>query len=349
MSFIIRHNFKIIIFILILFATLFFSLSNFWHTPLHKTKNFNFIIHNGYTIDDLLVDFDSKGISVQKKLIKLSLALFKPKFILKSGEYTLVSNSSLDDFFDLIHKGVSTQHKFKFIEGATFNQMLDLLKKNSKLQSLDEKKITTSFILDKKAIDVMGGDIHYEGWFLPDTYFFQRGDSWSSILSRSHLAMIDYLNHEWRLRQSNLPYKNFYEALIMASIIEKETGLNSERKKISGVLVKRLKVGMRLQVDPTIIYGMGDFYKGNLSKKDLLSDSKYNTYTRKGLPPTPISLPGKSSIHAALNPHIGSELYFVAKGDGSHYFSKDFKEHQWAVKHFQVLKRSDQYRSSPDN
>ena len=349
MSFIIRHNFKILTFIILLFSTIYLSINKFWFSPVHKIKNFNFIIHSGDTLDDLLVDFDLQGIPISKNLTKLSLFLFKPNFILKAGEYSLPKNSSLDSFFDLIQRGISNQHKFIFIEGMSFDQMVELLKNESKFQSSNTKNILDDFKFNPKAIDVMNGDIKYEGWFLPDTYFYQRGDSWISILERSHLAMIDFLMQEWEKRQDDLPYSNFYEALIMASIIEKETGLASERKKISGVLVKRMKIGMRLQADPTIIYGMGKSFGGNLKKNDLLKDGEYNTYTRKGLPPTPISLPSRDSIHAALNPDIGSELYFVAKGDGGHYFSKDLKEHQKAVKKFQILNRSNKYKSSPNN
>ena len=349
MKFIFSNKKFMIFFLLFLFLFSCFFVNRFWYSPISKSNNYNFVIYPGNTIDNLIQDFDSKNIFAPKVLIRFALAFFKPDFILKAGEYTLAADTSFNDFFKLIQKGISTQYKFLFVEGMTLNQTIESLKKESKLKPFQHKLISNNISLDKKAIELMDGLDSYEGWFLPDTYFYESGDSWASILERSHIAMMDFLNDEWENRQNDLPYKNLYEALIMASIIEKETGLASERKKISGVFVKRLKIGMRLQTDPTVIYGMGEDFKGNLRRKDLLRDGMYNTYTRKGLPPTPISLPGKESIHAALNPQIGDELYFVAKGDGGHYFSKTLEEHELAVKRFQILKRTEKYKSYLEN
>jgi UPF0755 protein len=180
---------------------------------------------------------------------------------------------------------------------------------------------------------------HYEGQFLPDTYHFPKNLTDVEFLKRAYSAMQTVLKEEWDNRAVGLSYKNSYEALIMASIIEKETGQASEREQISGVFVRRLEKRMRLQTDPTVIYGMGDKYKGNIRKRDLLRDTPYNTYRRHGLPPTPIALPGRDAIHAALHPAESDALYFVARGDGSHQFSATLKEHNNAVIKYQLKGR----------
>jgi UPF0755 protein len=170
-----------------------------------------------------------------------------------------------------------------------------------------------------------------EGRFLPETYFFTRNTSDLEILRRSYAAMKELLQEEWDDRDEDLPLKTPYEALILASIVEKETGVADERPMIASVFINRLKKGMKLQTDPTVIYGMGERYKGNIRKKDLQRDTPYNTYTRKGLPPTPIALPAASSIQAVLHPAESEALFFVASGGGRHYFSKTYEEHKQAV------------------
>ena len=186
-----------------------------------------------------------------------------------------------------------------------------------------------------------------EGQLYPDTYVFHRNDTVSSLLTQAHERLQSVLEEEWQQRDKGLPYASAEEALIMASIVEKETGVASERPVIAGVFVRRLQKGMRLETDPTVIYGLGADYEGNLRRSHLRDDSNlYNTYRHKGLPPGPIALAGRAAIHAALHPADGTELYFVAKGDGSHYFSSTLAEHTEAVKRYQLNRRSD-YRSSP--
>jgi UPF0755 protein len=183
--------------------------------------------------------------------------------------------------------------------------------------------------------------------FLADTYQFHRGMSDVDLLKRAHALLQTELDTAWRERAKELPYKSAYEALIMASIVEKETALSSERPTIAGVFVQRLQKGMKLQTDPTVIYGMGDRYKGNIRRADLRRPTPYNTYTNAGLPPTPIAMVGREAIRAALHPDQSKWLYFVAKGDGSHQFSATLEAHNRAVKQYQLKRRSD-YRSSPD-
>ncbi|MEK9765717.1 MAG: endolytic transglycosylase MltG, partial [Thalassolituus sp.] len=181
----------------------------------------------------------------------------------------------------------------------------------------------------------------------PDTYVYHRNEPVSSVIRQAHERLQKVLEEEWQQKAASLPYKTPYDALIMASIIEKETGVASERPVIAGVFVRRLQKGMRLETDPTVIYGLGDSFEGNLTRAHLRdSSNKYNTYRNKGLPPGPIALAGRAAINAALHPAPGTELYFVAKGDGSHYFSSTLSEHNDAVRRFQLRRRED-YRSAP--
>jgi UPF0755 protein len=221
------------------------------------------------------------------------------------------------------------------VEGWTFQQLLDALRENEAIrQTLTDR--------DGAAIMAQLGkpDLHPEGQFAPDTYRFPRGTSDLEFLRRAHNTLQEWLDSAWRERAEDLPYDSAYDALIMASIIEKETGLASEREAIAGVFVRRLKRTMRLQTDPTVIYGMGSAYNGNIRRADLRRDTPYNTYTRHGLPPTPIALPGRESLHAALHPAEGDALYFVAKGDGSHQFSATLEEHLDAVRLYQLRRRN---------
>jgi UPF0755 protein len=191
---------------------------------------------------------------------------------------------------------------------------------------------------------------HPEGRFFPDTYLFDRNTRASTILVRAQVRLEKILAEQWQKKEEDLPYKSAYEALIMASIIEKETAAADEREKIAGVFVRRLNKRMRLETDPTVIYGLGDRYKGNIRRKHLREKTAYNTYRIKGLPPTPISLVGKEAIYAALHPAEGEELFFVAIGNGRHYFSSTLSEHNKAVREYQINKRkkSADYRSTPD-
>ncbi len=254
---------------------------------------------------------------------------------LKAGDYTLNKNITPYQLLLSLNHGKATQGSITFIEGKTFKQMREKLAKN------DAVKNTTQALSDDKIMQMVGkGELHAEGLFFPDTFYFDRGTLDVVLLKRAYDSMQAKLNQAWNNRAPNLPYKNSYEALIMASIVEKETGKASERPMIAGVFLNRLRIGMRLQTDPTVIYGMGDKYDGNIRRKDLLTDTIYNTYTRSGLPPTPIAMPGLASIEAALHPEKTKALYFVGKGDGSHAFSNSLVEHNRAVTKYQLKPKS---------
>jgi UPF0755 protein len=250
---------------------------------------------------------------------------------LQAGDYTLNKNVSPYQLMLSLNHGKATQGSITFIEGKTFKQMRANLAKN------DSVKTTIADLSDAEVMVVVGNDEkHVEGLFFPDTFYFDRGTSDIVLLKRSYEIMQAKLAEAWAKRAPGLPYKNSYEALIMASIVEKETGKASERPEIAGVFLNRLRIGMRLQTDPTVIYGIGDKYDGNIRRKDLTTDTIYNTYTRDGLPPTPIAMPGLASIEAALHPKKTKALYFVGKGDGSHEFSNSLVEHNRAVAKYQL-------------
>lgn len=249
----------------------------------------------------------------------------------QAGEYHISPGMLPAQFLDMLVTGKVVQYGFTIVEGWNVRQLLAALKKNQDithdLNSQDARQLMQELGIDKP---------HAEGWFFPDTYHFVRGTSGKDLLKRAHAAMRDQLDAEWQQRDTGLPYKTPYEALTMASIIEKETGIASERQQIAGVFVRRLRKGMRLQTDPTVIYGIGESYDGNIRRKDLRTDTPYNTYTRGGLPPTPIAMPGLAAIHAALHPAKGNSLYFVASGGGAHVFSATLEQHNEAVIKYQL-------------
>lgn len=262
---------------------------------------------------------------------------------IQAGDYQIQSSLSPVEFLDKLVAGKVEYQQLRIIEGSTYKQMLEKVKGN---EFIDQ---TIESWSDEKLSEALGlpPGSELEGWFYPDTMRFAPGVTDLELLRKGMQAMQAVLDEEWAERADNLPYETPYEALIMASIVEKETGRADEREKIAGVFVRRLRKKMRLQTDPTVIYGLGDEYSGNLRKRHLTSDTPYNTYTRKGLPPTPIALSGRAAVHAALHPADGDELFFVARGDGSHYFSATLAEHEKAVREYQINRRRKDYRSAP--
>ena len=259
---------------------------------------------------------------------KWKLLMRLEPLVIRAGEFGLEPGLRPRELLRLLSSGEVIQYRLTLVEGWTFAQLLEALEQDETLEHTlaQDNGHAWPNVMDSLAID------HPEGWFLPETYQFTRGDSDSGILARSHEAMKIALDEAWNARDDDLPLDSPYELLILASIIEKETSLEAERSQIAGVFMRRLKKGMRLQTDPTVIYGMGDSYDGNIRRKDLQADTPYNTYTRSGLPPTPIAMPGRASLIAAGKPEAGDALYFVADGNGGHTFSATLEEHQAAVK-----------------
>lgn len=249
----------------------------------------------------------------------------------RAGEYRLTPGHTTAKLLETFTSGSSIQYTFTIIEGWTFRQLLGALAKDPIIQSRLQSKSNGEIM-----VQLGYPDLHPEGMFFPDTYSFPRGTTDISFLRRAYQLMQQHLQREWKNRADNLPVKSSYEALILASIIEKETGAAVERPLIAGVFTQRLIKGMRLQTDPTVIYGMGDDYHGDIRFRDLRKDTPYNTYTRQGLTPTPIALPGLDAIKAALHPADTRALYFVSKGDGTHQFSETLEQHNRAVIQFQL-------------
>lgn len=253
---------------------------------------------------------------------------------LKSGEYALAAGVTPRALLDRIVAGRVIQYPLTIVEGWTFRQMRQALAAHPKLAQ------TLSSLSDAEVMTQLGqpGEPP-EGRFLPDTYYFPAGFTDEAFLRRALAAMDRRLTEVWSQRAPDTPLRDPYQALILASIIEKETGVAVERAEIAGVFTRRLRKGMLLQTDPTVIYGLGQAFDGNLRRRDLETDTPYNTYTRQGLPPTPIALPGVAALKAAVNPATGDTLYFVADGEGGHVFSRTLDEHNQAVRRFQLQGR----------
>jgi len=264
-----------------------------------------------------------------------------PKQPLHSGEYRMLPGMTVEGLIDLWKRGEMVQYSVTLVEGWNFHQVRAALAKEEKLDH------TLDGLSDTQVMDKLGhGGIFPEGRFFPDTYRFVRGMSDAELLKTAYDRLNEVLAKEWERRAPDAPYTEPYQALIMASLVEKETGVPQERGQIAGVFVRRMAIGMLLQTDPTVIYGLGDRYSGKLTRAHLKEPTPYNTYVIAGLPPTPIAMVGREAIHAALNPVAGNSLYFVARGDGSHVFSDDLDAHNNAVREFQLKRRAD-YRSSP--
>lgn len=293
-------------------------------------KTWSFTVKPGSSFKAIARDLQSAQIvEYEQPLVWLARLSGKDKAI-KAGAYEFESGISAWQLLLKLTEGDVTQSALTIIEGSTFAQM----KKNIQTHPAINK--TVLHLPDQEILRKIGAqNTHPEGWFFPDTYYFASGANDISILRRAHRTMQDRLAEAWRERAANLPYASPFDALIMASIIEKETGQAQERPYIAAVFVNRLRKGMKLQTDPTVIYGLGDKFDGNLRKRDLQTDTAYNTYTRDGLPPTPIALPGWASLHAALHPSPSNYLYFVARGDGTSHFSSNLEDHNRAVAKYQ--------------
>ncbi|WP_309544948.1 endolytic transglycosylase MltG [Alkalilimnicola ehrlichii] len=253
---------------------------------------------------------------------------------IQAGEYAVTPGMSLPELVEKMARGDVVQYSFTIVEGWTFWQLMNALQAHPHIES-ELKGLTPEEVGERVGLDTA----YPEGKFYPDTYRFPSGTTDVQFLRRANERLKAVLETEWERRAEELPVNTPYEALILASIIERETGQPHERGKVAGVFTRRLQIGMRLQTDPTVIYGLGEGFEGRLRTVHLRTDTPYNTYTRGGLPPTPIAMPSGASIRAALNPEDGTELYFVSRGDGTHHFSNTLREHNRAVCIY-ILKRS---------
>ena len=334
---------------LFVFISIFiFAVVKSCHDQVNSSINWNsdetFVIENGASLERILKQLSSKNVVKTSEEFLLSYALltnFRGTF--KAGEYDLSKIKTVTELFVLLRSGKVLERQITFIEGWTFEQWRNHLKDSPYIkQELGERK-------NSEVMAIIAGkpELMPEGFFFPDTYQFTRGDSDIRILKRAHKKMVDVLEKEWANRMIEGTLEDAYEALILASIIESETGFKGDRGKVSQVFVNRLRRNIRLQSDPTVIYGMGKTFDGNLTKKDLRKATPFNTYTNLGLPPTPIGMPSLASVRAALHPEEGEYLYFVAKGDGRTYFSKTLTEHNQAVEKYQRSGRPKSYQSTP--
>ena len=300
------------------------------HSLTTSGEPIEFTINPGSGVAASAQQMVAAGVPINPTMFVLLARLTGDAARIKAGSYELKPNTSPRGLLTQLVRGEFAQEAITIIEGWTFRQMRQAIGSHNRLKH-DTVKLSDQELMGKISTEFK----EPEGLFFPDTYLFAKGSSEIEIYRRAHQAMLEHLNAAWEKRNKELPYKTPYEALIMASIVEKETGQKSERNMIAGVFVNRLRTGMLLQTDPTVIYGMGEAFAGQIRKKDLLTDTPYNTYTRSGLPPTPIALPGLQSLNAALAPAETPALYFVARGDGTSHFSNNLLDHNRAVNRFQ--------------
>ena len=301
-------------------------------TPLELARlPLDFEIAPGTRLRGAIEQLERAGVRVKRYEFEMLARALRSERAIKAGSYELTQDTTPRQLLDKLTRGDVTQAEVRLIEGWTFAQFRELLNASPDLRH-DSAGLSDEQLLAR----IQASETHPEGLFFPDTYLFARGSSDLAVLRRSYRAMQRHLKSDWEGREANLPYRSLYEALVMASIVEKETGRETERDQIAGVLVNRLRIGMRLQVDPTVIYGLGASFNGNLRKVHLLTDGPYNTYTRAGLPPTPIAMPGRASLRAALRPAKTDSLYYVSRGDGSSQFSRSLSEHNRAVTRYQL-------------
>ena len=312
-------------------------------SPLNlPSSNMVIEINKGDSLNKVLMKLTQMDVLSSPLVAKIYAREKKLANQIKTGEFLLKNNVTIPALFELITSNQQISYNIQFIEGSTFKQVKRVLSSSPKLIHLLNGKSDAEIL---KALNLGASIQHLEGQFYPDTYTFRKNDSDIGILKRAHQRLQGILMEEWQNKDKSLPLETSYDALILASIIEKETGAAHERSEISGVFIRRLNKNMRLQTDPTVIYGLGERYKGNLTRKHLKEKTAYNTYRMKGLPPTPIAMVGRDAIHAAVNPKEGRSLYFVAKGDGTHQFSETIHAHNKAVRKYQ-LKRRAGYRST---
>jgi UPF0755 protein len=302
----------------------------FVNSPMRVERPLLYVVPPGRTFTGVAEDLAAKGLVGRPRYLIWLARLRGLDGHIQAGEYQLTPATTQLQFLDALVHGRVIQHPFTLVEGWTFRQLL------AALRGADYLEHTLDGLDDGEVMARLGHPgVNPEGRFLPDTYFVTRQTKDAALLQRAYQAMRQRLAKEWQQRDPDLPYDAPQQALILASIVEREAALADERAKIAGVFVRRLRIGMALQADPTVIYGLGDRFDGDLTRADLEADTPYNTYLHPGLPPAPIAMPGNAALHAALHPEGGTTMYFVARGDGSHQFSETLAEHSRAVQRYQ--------------
>lgn len=295
------------------------------------TSPLDFRIPPGSSLRAAATQLADAGVNIPPSLLVLLAKVARAETGIKAGSYSVSTGITPWELLGKLTRGQVTQGEITLVEGWTLRQWRDRVDANPDLRH-DTRGLAEAELLKRLGIE---GVPRAEGLFFPDTYLFDKQSSDIELFARAYRGMQKKLAAEWEQRAPGLPYKNIYQALTMASIVEKETGRVEDRGMVAAVFVNRLRAGMLLQTDPTVIYGMAERFDGNIRKRDLTTDTPYNTYTRPGLPPTPISMPGLASIQAALHPAESDALYFVARGDGSSHFSTTLDEHNRAVSRYQ--------------
>jgi UPF0755 protein len=328
-------------------AWLWYDVNHYLDEPMPIEQSQGYELKPGSNFVRVINELKETGMITQSRYLRWYGRLTGKARRIKAGEYEVTVGLTPRQLLDMMVIGKVRQYALTLVEGWNFRQVMDAVLSHPSLEH------TLTGLTNEQVMERLGhAGEHPEGRFLPDTYHFPKNLTDVAFLKRAYDAMTQTLAREWEGRAVGLPLKTPYEALILASIVEKETGLASERQAIAGVFVRRLNKGMRLQTDPTVIYGMGDRYKGNIRKSDLQEDTPYNTYRRFGLPPTPIAMPGRDAIHATLHPDDSKNIYFVSRGDGSHHFSATLEEHNNAVIKYQLKGRKrpfSSYNPSTDN
>jgi UPF0755 protein len=305
----------------------------FVNTPVRlPSRPYDFTVHPGMSVKAVARQLAAEGVLLEPYTFWLFARAEGKASAIQAGTYRMTEALTPPQLLDKLARGDVVLAEILFVEGTTLKQWRAQLARSA------EVKQTVANASDDDLRGALGLDQPVEGWLFPDTYRFTPGSADIDILKRAHAAMKRRLAEAWNMRDVRSPLKAPYEALILASIVEKETGQAAERALIASVFVNRMRLGMRLQTDPTVIYGLGERYDGHIHKRDLTTDTPWNTYTRDGLPPTPIAMPGLASLRAAVQPADTDYLYFVGRGDGTHEFSRTLEEHNRAVAKYQLGK-----------
>lgn len=332
---------SILSFVLLSVAIAAFVTWRWMHTyvdsPMPLSEPLVFVVEPGSTLKAVARGLAARGVLEHPRVWVAHARLHGLAKSIRAGEYRIEPGATPASVLEKLVKGDVILREITIVEGWTFRDLMHAIDQHPALDH-SLKGASTAEVMER----IGSPGVHPEGQFFPDTYRFSGGTRDLDLLRKAHEALRTRLQAAWDARAEGLPLESAYEALTLASIVEKETGLASERPRIAGVFVRRLRLGMRLQSDPTVIYGIGASYDGNIRRRDLLADSPYNTYTRRGLPPTPIALPGEGALGAATQPDDSGALFFVATGDpdGSHYFSKTLAEHNAAVKRLLARQRA---------